>query len=67
MGCGCNKRRPARPNRPTVSPNNLRPVANRPTEGVLSQLKVAEGISKQEREEERKRRIQAIIKKKKFQ
>jgi hypothetical protein len=67
MGCGCNKRRPTRPSRPVVSPNNnLRPVASRPTE-ILSQLKVAEGMTKQELEEERKRRIQAIIKKKKFQ
>lgn len=64
MGCGCNKNN-KRITRPTSTPRSVRPVTNRPSEAALSQLRATvSGMTKEQREEERKKRIQAILKKK---
>lgn len=73
MGCGCNKNRrrssvrtvgPAASNRSVTRPANTNIQAQSALNDI--QAKVT-GMSKEQRDEERKKRIQAIINKKKFQ
>lgn len=74
MGCGCNKNR-RRSSVRTVGPaSEGNRSLNRPAntniqaQSALNDIQAnATGMSKEQRDEERKKRIQAIINKKKFQ
>lgn len=72
MGCGCNKNR-RRSSVRTVGPASNRSVSRPANTNIQAQSALNEiqakvtGMSKEQRDEERKKRIQAIIAKKKFQ
>jgi hypothetical protein len=71
MGCGCNKNK-RRSSVRTVGPAASARAVNRPSDiqaqATLNEIQTrTTGMTKEQRDEERKKRIQAIINKKKFQ
>lgn len=71
MGCGCNKNK-RRSSVRTVGPASTARGVTRPTniqaQAALNDIQArTTGMTKEQRDEERKKRIQAIINKKKFQ
>ena len=62
MGCGCNKNR--RITRPAVVPSPVRNTNANAKEAVINQIQTnTAGLTKEQRDTERKRRIQALAKK----
>lgn len=64
MGCGCNKSR--RPTRQTIVPQSnirARQITNNNNNNARIQAQSVEGMSKEQRDAERKKRIQLIISK----
>lgn len=66
MGCGCNNRR--RNTRTTVTPANIARNNTAAKEAAMNQLREkASGMTKEQRDVERRRRIQALLVKKNSQ